>query len=401
MSQWINDLLDMTEEVETPKSFIFWAGLAAISAVVKKKVWLNKHVYKLYPNIFVMLVAPSGGRKGFGIWLAKALAQQVGNCRIISGRTSIQAILQALSTATTSTTGPPITDASCLIASSEFASSLIDDPQTFTILTDLYDTHAHEFGWKNTLKGTGTEELKDVCITMISASNPTHLQNKIPEADVNGGFVGRTVIVAETKKRLVNSLITKPKIDFDFGKLVPYLKQVASVTGEFTWTQAGATAFDSWYVSLNAKLETGEIIDETGTADRVHDQVLKVAMLLSLSESTTLTLDEPHITEAINLCTSSAVNVRKTLEGTGGKSQFGRGTKVVLGALLRRPPDYSIQRSKLLRNNYGEFDAQELDRIVETLKQAGAITVNHNPRDVIYQLTPKFLAQYNQFAGRS
>ena len=74
---WLETILLETEEAEAPRSFFFWSALAAISAVVKNKVYLDRYFYKLYPNVYIFLVAKSGLRKGIPIAMAKALVKEL------------------------------------------------------------------------------------------------------------------------------------------------------------------------------------------------------------------------------------------------------------------------------------------------------------------------------------
>ena len=92
----VDQLLAQHSELESPTNFWLWGGMAAISAVVKDNVWLNRQIHNLYPNIYVMFHAESGLKKGPPISMAKQLVRGVGGTRIISGRSSIQSILKEL-----------------------------------------------------------------------------------------------------------------------------------------------------------------------------------------------------------------------------------------------------------------------------------------------------------------
>src|SRR5882724_4713958 len=98
---WINEILQQHSELESPSSFYFWSSLATISAIVKDNIWINRYIHNLYPNIYVMLHADSGLKKGPSISAAKQMVTMVNNTRIISGRSSIQAILKEMGTAQT------------------------------------------------------------------------------------------------------------------------------------------------------------------------------------------------------------------------------------------------------------------------------------------------------------
>jgi hypothetical protein len=74
-----------------------------------------------------MLYAKSGLRKGKPISLIKQLVNEVNNTRMISGRSSIQAILQEMGTAYTLPGGKVINKSDAFIVASELSSSLVDD----------------------------------------------------------------------------------------------------------------------------------------------------------------------------------------------------------------------------------------------------------------------------------
>src|SRR5258708_16659856 len=98
---WLDQVLAQHKELETPLTFFYWAGLASISASVKDNIWLHQGFYNVYPNIYVMLHAKSGLKKGPAVNMAKKIVSSVNNTRIISGRSSIQGILKEMGTAYT------------------------------------------------------------------------------------------------------------------------------------------------------------------------------------------------------------------------------------------------------------------------------------------------------------
>ena len=95
---WLDEIVDQHRELESPEAYWKWAGIAAISAVVKDNIWLDRGgIFKTYPNVYIMLHGESGIKKGPPVNMAKKLVQLCGGVRIITGRSSIQGILQELS----------------------------------------------------------------------------------------------------------------------------------------------------------------------------------------------------------------------------------------------------------------------------------------------------------------
>src|SRR5882762_846270 len=221
---FLSTLLDSTIEYETPRAFWYWSALCMISAVVKDNVWAERGSSdnKLYPNIYVMLHADSGLKKGPPVALAKDLVKRVNNTRIISGRSSIQGILKDLGTAYTVPGGKVVSKSVGFIVASEFSSSLVNDPAAMTILTDLYDRQYNEGEYRSLLK-METFSLKDPTITLFVATNEAHFSDFVALKDVHGGFIGRMFIIAESEVNTLNPLMRPLARSPDRASMIEYL----------------------------------------------------------------------------------------------------------------------------------------------------------------------------------
>ena len=367
---WIDAVVDANSENEAPSKFFYWSAVSAISAVMRKQVHLNRFYYKLYPNTYVFLVAKSGMKKGVPVTLAKSLVAKTGAARIISGRNSMQRIIQDLGKAHSLENGGMVKDAQGFLVSGELAAFLVKDPDALTILTDLHDTHAYENEWINSLKGTGVDKLRAPCLTLLGATNEDHFAEAVPQNAIGGGFIARTFIVFSLEKGKLNSLTEKPIKLVNTDYLSEYLKELVKIQGEFIWTDAAKSTYDKWYYSFMA----GDNSDPTGTFNRIGDQILKVAMLIALAHEPALRLKESHILESINVCTECINGMRQVTMGAG-KANLAYQTKIVMRELLTSK-DNTVTRKTLLAKYWGQFDSFDLDRIMETLLGAGAVKAN-------------------------
>src|SRR5215469_9392139 len=295
---WLTEVVESFSESEAPRSFWYWSALCAISAVVKDNIFFDKFYYKLYPNIYVLLYADSGLKKGPPINFAHQLVKQVNNTRIINGRSSIQGILKKLGTAETKPGGHILKSSCGFICSSELASSLVEDKAALTIMTDLYDRNYRAGDWESLLK-MESFSLHDPTVTLFGGINEAHSMEFFTRKDVQGGFFARTFIIHESQAQTVNSLMFQPKVIPDVPKLSNYLKQLAQFKGEILMSEDNRKHFDIYYRNLREMMRVQHIKDPTGTLNRFDDSILKTAILIALGRHESLTIEREDIDEAI------------------------------------------------------------------------------------------------------
>lgn len=398
---WVEDCMSEVEDVETPRSWIYWSLLCAISASVGNNYYLRalkgNVVYR--PNLYVILLGESGLGKAYGINLAKSLVIATNSTRVIAGRSSIQAIVTELSKQKTRPDGlPPITDSRGFIVNGELSSAIIADVDALSILTDLYDGVVHE-EWVNSLKLSGKETLKNPYITALFGTAPAGFYDSIPQANIEGGYIGRNLIVFEEKRAKNLDLLDDDESAIDRIKdyLVPkyseYLVTLYKTKGRLIPSDEAKKYFNDW----RRKWRSEPKPDKTGFLNRVPDHVLKVSMLICLSRYNNAgIINEFDIEESIRKVTGLIYSNKMTTEGRGIDPGAGQ-TKLVLDILIRAP-DNELSRKKLLTAGHGNFDSFALDKIITTLEEMGWIErerwVAGAATDWIYKLRGDPLESY-------
>ena len=387
---WLEKLMNMTEEAESPQSYFFWSALATVSAIIKDKVYLNRYNFKLYPNIYVLLYGESGLRKGLPTSMARKIADNVNTTKVIWGRASIQAIITELGMAR-SYPGGNIMGATGFAVSSEFSSSIINDPQAIKILTELYDRNYQEGKWVNRLKTSGTETLKNPTLTILGGTNEDQLKDVLTKRDVYGGFIGRTFIIREKEINRLNSLMFKPEKTLDTDYLSEYPKTLADVNGEFFIENSLRKEMDSWY---RGYMTNNNIVDNTGTKLRMLDNILKVSMLLSLCKDKKLEIDRDDWLQAKERCLPLLYSAKKVTMGEG-ESNLKEQKKIILNDILNAP-NYTVERKKVLARNWADFDTYELNKIIETFVEGGLVEVLNEAGKSYFKATPKLTMAFKE-----
>lgn len=407
---WIDDVMNECLHVETPRSWLWWSLVTAISAVsANYSLRTLKGAVRYKANLYTMLLGESGLGKGFGVNLAKLLVQKADVTRVIAGRSSIQAIVSELAKQKSRQDGKePITDSRGFVVNGELSSAVIADVDALSILTDLYDGHYNP-EWDNLLKVSGKEKLKQPYITTLFGSSPDHFYDSIPTANIGGGYVARNLIVYE-EKRYQNVDLLDPSDDESgpadlindhiVPKYAPHLVKISSLGGPLTYNTYARDMFNKWRTNWRENQKK----EKTGFFNRVPDHVLKTAMCICLARyESNMIINEFDMEESINRVTS-LVYANK-LAGAGAKQTdpFAEHSKIILNLILRAE-NCQIERKLLASRAYpfGIAEMSIVDRAIEYYEQINwvekeRVVVPGKGSSYIIKLIGEPLAEYQEF----
>ena len=383
---FIDAILESTKEYEAPRRFYQWAAYTAISAVLKDRVWFDMAGnYNLYPNIYVLLYAQSSARKGPPISLAERIIKKVDNTRVINGRSSIEAVIKELGTIQTRPGKKPINDSCGLMIASELSSSIISNPSAMDIMTQFYDRIYNEGEWKYKLKVGESVTLKRPTITWFTGTNEALFKEFIPEKNINGGLIGRTFIISESKRNKVNSLMWRPKMVPNIDDLAKALIPITQLEGEFVMEEPIRQAYDIWYNEFVTKLEP-EIKDDTGFVGRIGDFVIKMSMIISSGRRGDKKLLIEDVKEAMDVVLPLIVPTKKVSASIkkGDISAIEKRGLVV--RYISNQPEFKDTRKRILKNLSLKIDGEDLDKVIQLLAEADVVKAIHAGGEVTYAL---------------
>lgn len=381
MPDFIRDFIEYTRDYESPTSFWKWSAYAAVAAALRDNVWKKFGDIHICPNIFVLLLAPSAEhRKGNPVKQCENLVSKLHTTKVISGRASIQAILDDLSRAETSPqTGKLIQGGSALFSAPELSAGLVNDPEAVKILTDIYDFKDE---YTSRLRGTGQFRIKNICFTMLAASNEDLLRDVYDTKAIFGGLLGRTFLIKPNEFRPANSLFNINHSD-KMADILRHLDRIAHLHGEYEFTIDAQREFETWYEPFRDSYKKKP--DKSGVSGRIHTGIIKLAMILCANETLGLKVLRKHVEEAISECMSIVGNYKDftMASGTSNLSQTGA---LVLNAIYAQEGHF-MQRKKLLAQHWNDFDSETLDKVIMTFEQAGMIQTMMVDNGISYKLT--------------
>lgn len=384
MQNFTSLLLDFTKEYESPTSFWKWSSYAIIAGLLRDNICLKHNVESIYPNIYVLLTADSGiSRKGPPIALADSLLTLVKTTKIIKGRNSIQYVQDRLSQdGIERANGVAIKGGSGILLAPELSSFFVNDPSLAEIMSDMYDFKA-EFpvGLKS---NGGSVIIKNLCFSMLGASNETFLREVYTLKAIYGGLLRRTFMVEADEQRPGKSLFELARLpESNKAELIESLKQIATLRGLIKPTPEAELCYDVWYQMLHTNFKKKR--DRTGFMASCGTLVLKLAMIIAASNYTT-EITKENIQQAIEEVLKLKPAYEKYAMSTGKSNQAEIGS-IILNDLWAAEKN-KLSRVTILSTHWGDISAEDLDTLVSTLEQAGMIKTTFVDDSVGYQMTP-------------
>lgn len=365
MFNFIDYFIECNEHQESPTNYWRWAAIATLAAQIRDAVYVKTAIGPVYGNQYIVLFGKSGVRKGPPCKFAINLLRKAKNTKIIAGRASLPQVLRELAEISSNSSGVVMRDGSALLYSEEMAAFIAEDPSSVPLLTNLYDFQSE---FSNKLVG-GSVEIKNVCLSWLTASNLTMMRLFFQTSAINGGLLGRTLIIPPTGERPRRSLTDFGGMkNLDETPLVDHLKRVKGFKGETVFTAGASDFFNDWYTNLPDEL----MHDEIGRGSRLQTHACKVALCLAVArESFDYRIIQDDVSRAIDFVVALGPAYKEITAGAGGASTAYQ-AGVIIRAILACPR-YEINRQKLLQDCYGELDLEQVDEITNKLNQAGMI----------------------------
>jgi len=377
LSDWIEHYLQFTQNSESPTLYHVWTGLTAISSALRRKCYCNWGLRGyIYPNLYVALVGPPGGRKGTAMKIAKSMLQKlelpIGSDALGSTQRLYQEIIGA-EASYIEHNGLPRGHKSLSVWSEEFQVFLSDkDPMLIASLTDLFDCAN---SWKYSTLSRGVEDISNCWLTIIGAITPSLLQSRLSQDAVGGGLLSRIIFVVGYGpiKKIPLPFLT-PQEEKKKQQLEEDLQQISNLSGAFFLEKDFLSAYSKWYRGSSSAdgIDNAQFL---GYNSRRALHLNKLCMLLSASENDEMIISKTHFEKALAVLEETEVDMPNAFPGFGLAKDSDTYAKVVDFIESNRDFTFDDILSSL------EFDTSkmELEEYLMKAESAGRLKVTHSP----------------------
>lgn len=366
LPDWIDVYLDYVSNTEPAEQFKLWTAISCIAACLRRKVVLEFGALTLYPNIYIVLVAPSGGRKGTAMGPGYKMLRDL-NIRMSAEATTREALIRALNISSDThigEAGDMYIHSSLTIYSQELTVFLgYDNKQLMSDLTDWYDCRER---WTYDTKHQGTDAIINIWVNLFGATTPSLLQTTLPQDAIGGGLTSRMIFVYAPGK---GAVIPRPTYKEElYVKLTHDLEQIGLMAGVFKLSPDFVDAYEAWYKQQD---DHPPFDDDrlAGYLERRPNHVLKLSMIFGASEGSTLVLQPRHFERALQVLTAAEANMLQVFKGIGKSS---------LASLIARMQSIiatkrTVLYAELVNRFLHDADGFSIDKALQQMSNAGMI----------------------------
>lgn len=361
----------ITPASESPICYNFWSAATAVSAALKRNVFVGRGSYKLYPNLYTILVGRPGIGKGSAINPVVSIINEAKICNILSDRVTIEYVLERMAQGWSAihrfgsggmTMG---TDHSAILISPEISVFISASQNTLPILADLWDAREGEFVYGTRHKGEF--RIKDPCVCLLGGSTQEWLISSVPANAVGGGFTRRVNFVVANDREKLLPWPTLSNHNQVRDNLITDITEISRLSGEMKFDAKCVPLFEKCYIESSPK----EYDDEATTSYRTSmwAQVTKLAMCMSASRGEDLIIREKDFMLAYDAVKTVTENVPRVFRAVG-ESDLTVAADKVLKFLESKG---FASRQEIMKHLWRDVTSEDLDKILATFKEGTII----------------------------
>lgn len=395
---FITDFVHLGRGTESPTIFMLWGALWTLSAALNRNAWIQWYPKKMWPNLYVVFVAPAGlCKKSTAIDFGRYLLEESekywpdnitgfkNSYRFITSKASPAGIYLMLKpdkrifldggSIVTAVRSSKVTfcisELATLLSRQQYMTGIIDD------ITNLYDCPTKE---SEITQSRGIEPLEDVYITLAGAITPTGLEESLPPEALKGGFISRTVIVYQD---MPTKIYPRPIHLEGYPTPDEVAQKLAWISnnhkGEYYFTPEAEDAFSEWYVNWKSRIMAG---DYTIREDEHRRDVSlrKLSMLLRAAEyrpGNDITVQ--NFKDAQNIMDYTLDLSARMMAGLGG-NEFVKQLTRVRNYIEKKK---TLTRRQLMNRYGGSIPSQQMTILINQLLDQGFIVGELNGKPIL------------------
>lgn len=313
---WIGRFVEYAQPFPTPEIFKKWAAVSCVMGALERRVWVTTTDSMMYPNHYIILVAPPGVGKSRVITEVHSLWASTGVLKLAPDSATKAAMVDALNEAKRSYKYQDETYYchALNIASREFGTLIHEyDNETMNFYNNIWDcpdNHRERLRYGD----SKNIDIDFVCVNMLAGTQPAYLGNLLPPDAFGMGFTARLMMVyCGSAKRPPLFGVKAAKDGKAKEELVKDLKRIITLVGEMTFEPEAVTFLEDWYNLDNADAPDHSRLQAYNVRRAMTIQ--KIAMALSAARGNSLIINKDDLEFSLSLMLEAETFMPEVFKG--------------------------------------------------------------------------------------
>lgn len=284
MSDWLDSYMEYTDGIPSPEIFRLWSGISTLAGALERRVWVSTSRSVLYPNLFVLLVAPPAVGKSQAITNVHELWHTTKKFHVAPDNVTKASLIDALAAADGKRVIPTglLEYHSLLTASSEFGVLVpAHDLEFLSVLNHIYDNprsyRENRRSLQNNISITNPQ------LNIIAGTQPGFLASLLPEEAWSMGFTSRIIMVYAALPPIVSLFEKQDSRKDQFDHLRDRLMIFSDLMGEAKWEPEAQQELERWYRSGQEPVPQHSKLQHYNGRRILH--ILKLSLISAISRS--------------------------------------------------------------------------------------------------------------------
>jgi hypothetical protein len=349
------------ETTDAPPEFHLASALSAVSGVLGAKVWLHAWGKDVFPNLWIILVAPSGFyRKSTAMNMGLRMVRSAKPENVLPNDFTQEKLIETLGNRAQGVI--PVYEFGALLKmlGKDYNASLKE------FLTEIYDGS----DYSRDTRGGGKVTITRPAVSILSATTVDWLVGNARESDFRSGFFARFLFWVAREKPKWKGLGEQEEHEL-VSTLKYMLAEMAEITGQVRLSKDRIAQYNDWLRGFESEVNDQRLPGELqGFYTRLGMYVLKFAVLYEVGTTMDLDISEQSMDYAIRLAEYLKSHLIALFEDEMNTSRDAKELRNVRDLIAREP---EISRDTLLRRS--KLTARHLDELLTTLIQSEEIVV--------------------------
>lgn len=347
-----------TSHSEAPLAFHLFCAIVGVGALVNRRVSFDMGYYRVFPNLSVILIGPSGIKKTSAANIIVGLLQELKLVKLYSEKLTPEQLVEAMTSGAQGLIYAP--EMAVFLGKQRYNEGLVP------LITRFLDCPDH---WASETIMRGKRELVDIALSSLMCTTPDWFVSNTPEDTFGGGFVARNLLIVQEDSPRCEP-IPNPGSALVRSELVTELSRIHQLEGRAVLSNRCAERYKQWYVEAKEKYKEPEHELMATYYQRKPDHVKRLAIVVHLSQHMNLEICEECFNRALailNWVETFLPGMLKRMFRTesGGEADLVYKTIAAQGGV--------IEHSLLVRKLQYRMNAHALRHILTSLIEAKQI----------------------------